>query len=125
MSTHILVIDDDLDFRDMLEQMLTEADFQVTTAQDGKEGLARYRQSPSDLVITDILMPEMEGIETISALMKQGRQPKILAISGGSRHLSSDSVLHAARCIGARRILNKPFTRGQLFAEIEALMADT
>jgi CheY-like chemotaxis protein len=117
----ILVIDDEAPVRDMIRQILERAGYEVVDAADGREGMVRFREQPTDLVITDILMPEQEGIETIRMLHREFPQTKILAISGGGRRGKLD-VLPTAETFGAHRSLPKPFERKELLEAIHALL---
>lgn len=111
---HILLIDDDEQFRAMLAQMLTRDAHQVTIACDGEEGLRLAGQVKPDLIITDILMPLKDGIETIMALNESGSEIPIIAISGGRRFLRADFNLESATLIGAKITLAKPFARADM-----------
>ena len=79
----ILVIDDDDRIRGMVLEMLSESGHEVGEASNGQEGLDQFRQTPTDLVITDILMPEKDGLEIIQILKKENPEVKIIAVSGG------------------------------------------
>jgi len=83
--SRILIIDDDAQILKMLRQILEREKYHVTEASNGKEGLRLYRENPADLVITDIIMPEKEGIEIIIELKRDYPDVKIIAISGGGR----------------------------------------
>lgn len=120
--TRILVIDDEAPVRDMMRQTLERAGYEVVEAGDGRRGMAQLRQQPVDLVITDILMPEQEGIETIRMLRKEFPQMKILAISGGGKKGNLD-VLPIARTFGAHYTLAKPFERQELLDAVSALIS--
>ena len=112
--THILVIEDDEQFREMLVQMLTADNHRVTVARDGEEGLRLAAQAKPELIITDILMPKKDGIETIMELAKQGAGVPIIAISGGRRSISAEFNLESASLMGVKATLAKPFTRDEL-----------
>jgi CheY-like chemotaxis protein len=112
--SHILLMDDDEQFRAMLSQMLTEDKHQVTVACDGEEGLRLALQIKPDLIITDILMPHKDGIETIVALNQAGSKIPIIAISGGRRVISAEFNLESASLIGVKATLPKPFARDDL-----------
>lgn len=120
--TSILVIDDDAAVRRMLRQMLEGAGYEVVEAADGAIGLDLYNKRPVDLVITDILMPEKEGIETILALRKTAPEVKILAISGGGR-MNKGDLLSTAEFFGAVRTLAKPFARKELLGMVQETLA--
>lgn len=118
----ILVIDDEAPVRDMIRQTLERAGYEVMEAGDGKRGMVQVRTQPIDLVITDILMPEQEGIETIRLLRKEFPQVKIIAISGGGKKGKLD-VLPVAQTFGAHSTLSKPFERKDLLAAVSALVS--
>src|SRR5690606_37152794 len=103
----ILLMDDDAIVRESLEHALTRAGHAVIAASDGRQGLRCYRENAVDLVVTDILMPEMEGIETIMAIRRENPRARIVAISGGGRTRSMD-LLDVAEEFGADRVLRKP-----------------
>jgi len=104
----------------MLRQLLERAGYEVVEAPDGAVGLALYYEHPADLVITDILMPEKEGIETISTLRKTASGVKIIAISGGGGgRLNKEDVLLSAQAFGALRTLAKPVAREELLAAVQ------
>jgi CheY-like chemotaxis protein len=121
-AARILLIDDDDIFRKMIRAMLVSAGYQVQEADSGESGLALYRQQPPDLVITDILMPDMEGLETIRALVALDPQIRIIAISGSSPGWVED-YLEDAAAFGARRVLQKPVTLNQLLTAVAEVLA--
>ncbi len=112
--------DDDL-VRATLSHILIAADYEVTEAANGEEGLLKYEDGNFDLVITDILMPQKEGIETIQELRAIGRAIKIIAISGGDR-TGNKMYLQMAEKLGADGVLSKPIRRQDLLAKIEAVL---
>lgn len=109
----VLLIDDDLELLRQMATAFVQAGYSVQTAPDGEAGLARFLSTPSDLVVTDIVMPNREGIETIVALRKTGRATRVLAISGGYRLAPAD-FLKLARHVGADGGLAKPFRLAEL-----------
>lgn len=117
----ILIIEDDDQFRSMLKQMLGRAGHEVMDAPDGKEGLRMYRERPADLIITDIIMPEKEGLETIHALRKDYPDIKVIAISGGGA-MGTELYLDMAKGLGASRAFSKPIDRGKLLSAINDLL---
>jgi CheY-like chemotaxis protein len=119
---HVLVIDDDADVRTIIRRAVQSEGHIVTEAGDGAEGLRLFKERPVDLVITDILMPEREGIETIIELRRQRPELPILAISGGSPITERDGLLMSADLLGATRVLPKPFTLAELRAIIHGLL---
>jgi len=121
--SYILVIDDDEILRPMLRMTLEHLGHEVGEARDGNEGLALQQQRPADIVLTDLVMPNKEGIETIVELRQKFPNLRIIAMSGGSRVTATD-YLDIARWAGAKRILTKPFTPTDLAAAIAAVLAD-
>jgi len=117
----ILVIDDESATRTMLRLMLEDAGFAVVEAEHGRKGVELYAGQPTDLVITDIIMPEQEGLETIRSLKHSFPALKIIAMSGGGR-ICSQNYLDMAIKIGADRILDKPFGRGELLQAIRHVL---
>jgi len=119
----ILVIDDNADVRAVVADILVSAGHEVEVAEDGGGGIAIQRESPVDLVITDILMPEKEGIETIRDLKEEYPELKIIAMSGAGARLKGTSHLSAAKELGAHAVLRKPFTPDALLDVVEDALA--
>ncbi len=119
----ILVIEDETYIRDLYRRFLEQAGHEVIEAPDGEIGMRLYRQSAPDLVITDIIMPEKEGIETIMDLRKDSPGLKIIAISGGGKAMSSSTCLNLAKGLGASKTLAKPFTRQELLDAVTEVLA--
>ncbi|WP_163338616.1 response regulator [Desulfopila sp. IMCC35008] len=117
---HILVIDDDEAIREMLRRLLERNGYRVTTAEDGREGLLTFQQESFDVVITDVLMPEMDGIEIIMQLLNQDSNVRIIAISGGGR-IPSNEYLHLAGELGALRQFVKPVNKDVLLGAVREL----
>jgi DNA-binding response OmpR family regulator len=117
MATRILVIDDDPLVRGTLRAVLETAGYEVTIATDGQAGLDAFRQSPPAMIITDIVMPEVEGIEMIRQVRSQAPKLPILAISGGGRTGPAD-YLRMAQRLGATEVLSKPFDPDELIAVV-------
>ncbi|MBX3745210.1 MAG: response regulator [Verrucomicrobiae bacterium] len=118
----ILLVDDDNDFRETLGRVLARAGYEVRQATNGREAVASYREAPSDLVITDLIMPEREGIETILELRRLQPEVRVIAISGGGR-VGPGDYLRMAQSLGAQRTLSKPFPSDQLLKAIEEVLA--
>jgi DNA-binding NtrC family response regulator len=114
----ILVIDDDPAILRMVAHMLTDTGHHCLTFDDAKEGLASLDHAAVSLIITDILMPGMEGIELILSTRAMLPDLPIIAMSGGGR-TDSMEVLHLAQRLGAFKILPKPFTRADLLGAVE------
>ena len=121
MTANILIIDDDNQFRTMLRKMIERNGYEVIEASDGKEGINLYRKNPTDIIITDLIMPEKDGIETIQELKKDFPDIKIIAISGGGR-IGPQDYLHLAKMLGAKRTLTKPIELPELLKAIEELL---
>ena len=117
----ILLIEDDSDLRKMLLKLLEREGYQVVEASNGKEALNKMTTLLPDLVITDIIMPEQDGIGTINQLKKISKNIKIIAISGGGRLLSED-YLNIARMLGASYAFPKPFENSKLLDKISELI---
>ena len=109
----ILVIEDDADMRTSLEKALQSAGHQAVLASDGQEGMKLFRLTPADVVITDLFMPNQDGIETMMNLRREFPEARIVAISG---NISASAMLSVAKRLGAVVVLEKPF-------DVEALLA--
>ncbi len=119
----ILVIDDEESMRTSLKTMLTREGYDVLAAEDGKKGLELFTSHQVDLVITDIVMPEKEGLETIMEMQKASRDVKIIAISGGGR-LEPAGYLYNAKALGAKHTFEKPFKQADLLGAVYELLKD-
>jgi DNA-binding response OmpR family regulator len=117
----ILLIDDDDPLREVLATTLASVGHIVMQAADGKRGVELFRVEPADLVITDIIMPGQEGIETIVALRRELPSLPIIAMSGGTSY--SKFYLEVAAKLGAQRTLAKPFTTTELMQAVSAVLA--
>ena len=117
----ILLIDDDDFVRGTLSLALRHFGHTVTEAANGKEGLARLENDGFDLLITDIVMPEMEGLEVLRELRRRHPALKTIAISGGGLQPGAD-YLHVAKLMGATKVLAKPFTTEVLKAAVNELL---
>ena len=111
---HILVIEDDVTFQEMLVQMLETDGHQVARAGDGVEAMALLERIRPELILTDILMPNMDGVETIVALSAQCTNIPVIAMSGGWRSITPEFNLSTAVLLGAKATLTKPFSRADL-----------
>jgi DNA-binding NtrC family response regulator len=120
--TKILVIDDDTIVRVTIVQILEEEGYDVVSAEDGLRGMAVFRQEQPDLVITDIIMPEQEGIQTIAEMLKTKPDTKIIAVSGGGR-IGNVDFLRMAQALGAMAAIPKPFDPDELMALIRDCLA--
>ncbi len=121
----ILIIEDDEFVQKMLRQTFERAGYEVGAAENGAAGLKLYDAQlsllePFDIVITDLIMPEMEGIETITKLRKSNPNVKIIAISGGGRN-KPEHYLHLAEKLGASYTFTKPVDRDKLLEAVAGL----
>jgi DNA-binding response OmpR family regulator len=117
----VLVIDDDELLRGMVAKMLRLDGHEVVAAADGPHGMELFRKEQPALVITDIIMPEREGIETILELRRANPRVKIIAMSGGGR-LGEIHVLKMARLLGADDAIEKPFRSQELRDRVQVLV---
>src|SRR4051812_48970122 len=120
----LLIIDDEKLARLTLRKILERAGHEVTEAGNGTEGIAAYRMAPTDLVITDIIMPDKEGVETIIELKHDFPGVRIIAISGGGRTRNLD-FLKLAQQYGAEKVLAKPFSQDDLLQAVDAVLGST
>lgn len=117
----ILLVDDDASVLDVLSEMLRLEGHRVTVAENGKEAVQCVNNDEFDLVITDLIMPEKEGLETIADIRRRYAEMPIIAISGGGR-LGPNDYLETAKFIGADATLAKPFARAELINTVDALL---
>ena len=118
----VLIIEDDEYVRQMLKQTFERAGYEVATASNGRVGVQMYESQPFSVVITDIIMPDMEGVETITYLKKRNPDVKIIAISGGGRN-NPQSYLSLAERLGAAFTFTKPVDRQELLEAVQGLAA--
>ncbi|MEI6464236.1 MAG: response regulator [Verrucomicrobiota bacterium] len=118
----ILLIDDDEMLRTVLAIAIDAAGHEVLQAEDGQKGMELVRTTSVDLVITDLIMPVQEGVETIMTLRRERPRLPVIAMSGGASN--SKLYLDIAGKIGAKRMLPKPFTPRQLVALITEILAE-
>lgn len=119
----ILIVEDDPQLNELLRMFLESKGHKVATANDGAVALELVRRSPPDMMITDLIMPQKEGIETILVLHREFPRMKIIAMSGesGVSHVG----LRAAGFLGANAVLAKPFPLARLGAEVEKLLGSS
>lgn len=118
---HILVAEDDDNLRRGLVEVVTAMGHRVTDAINGTQGLSCQRSDPAELVITDIIMPEKDGLALITEIRRDYPAAKIIAISGGGLVPGKD-YLRIARGMGAERVIEKPFALRDLITAIEELI---
>lgn len=121
---NILLIDDDNDFRSMLRKLLEKSKYRVFDAPSGILAMNIIRENHIDLVVTDIIMPDMDGIETIMKIRSQYPRVKMIAVSGGGR-IGPTDYLNAARALGAAKVLTKPFPNEELLNSISEILKDS
>jgi CheY-like chemotaxis protein len=113
--TKILLVDDEERVRSLLKEVLEGEGYEIQEASSGKEALQSYARLPPDLILTDIVMPDTEGIEMIIKIRKSDPNVKIIAMSGGD-------YLEMARKLGADRTLTKPFSNQTLLDAVKATL---
>lgn len=118
----IVLIDDNADFRRTVALFLRAEDHEVVEAGNGVEGLRAIETAPTDLIICDVLMPEMDGIEVLRSLASRPVRIPVITISGGSRSLPSSTLLNLTRAFGAAEVLYKPFHRGELLTTVRNVL---
>ncbi len=121
-SQSVLLIEDDDFVKNMLKQTFEREGYTVATAANGRIGIRLYESNPFDVVITDLIMPDMEGIETITHLRKINPKVKVIAISGGGRN-RPDDYLHLAAKLGAVKTFVKPVDRNALLDAVRELVS--
>ena len=121
-SRNILVVDDEIDFGKILAATLIKLGHTVTTASGGREASAEIARQKFDLVITDLVMPEKEGIELIQELAAISPGTRIIAMSGGGVN-ASKSYLKIAMHMGAKAVLSKPFSTSELMSALNEALA--
>jgi CheY-like chemotaxis protein len=120
----VLVIDDEPQIRSMLRMMLERAGHEVEEAPDGIEGIRIYRNNPVDLIISDLIMPNKDGIGMIIELKKEFPDVKIIAMSGGGLN-KPEGYLEGAKKLGAQRTLTKPIDRDELLRTVSDALKET
>jgi CheY-like chemotaxis protein len=118
----ILLVDDDFDFRKMVRLQLERIGHSVVEAHNGKEAMDQWQKQPIDLVLTDLVMPDQEGLETIQKLSRARPGVKIVAMSAGVRG-DSKTPLRIADFLGAKCTLSKPFSHQELADALASVLA--
>lgn len=119
----ILIIDDDKELREMLKVSLLRRNYVIMEAENGKEAISHFKPSITDLVITDLIMPEEDGLKVVIKLKEIKPSIKIIAISGGGK-AGPGSYLNLAKALGADAIFSKPFSVSDLVLKIRDLLDD-
>ena len=117
----ILIIEDDAEVRALIQRLLEKEGYDVQIAENGVDGIEAFRAGSPDVVITDLLMPRQDGIETIKEIRDLDAETKILAISGGGPY-SPKTHLKRARGVGAQETLAKPFAPSDLLNAVSRLV---
>ncbi len=119
---NILVVEDDDQIRTLIKKMLEgEKTYSVTEAENGEKAIRLAKKTEFDLIITDIIMPEKEGIETIKEIREIYPMIKIIAISGGGR-IGPYDYLDLAKRLGAKKVLEKPFDLKEMLVAVKELL---
>ncbi len=131
--TNILIIDDEIDVRESVAKVLDREGHTIFTADNAEAGLAMLLEHPVDILITDIIMPGMDGVAATRQVRKDHPDIKIIAISGGGNFgiteyrpdaITTTAYLQAAADAGADRILTKPFERAELVDCVRAVLSN-
>lgn len=117
----VLIVEDDDELREMLKVSLTRRKIIVLEATNGKEAISHFKPSITDLVVTDLIMPEEDGLKVIMKLRELKPTLKIIAISGGGK-AGPGSYLNLAKALGADAIYSKPFSISDFVSKIEELL---
>ena len=120
-SNSILLIDDDTQFQKYLAELLEIKGFEVYTADDGEKGIGSYESNQPKLIITDLVMPLIDGIEVIMKIRNIDKNIPIIALSGGNRGFGCD-YLNAAKKLGANAVFEKPIDTNELLSKINELV---
>ncbi len=120
----ILVIDDEQPVRKLLRRYLSSCEFEILEAPDGAAGIETLKNNSADLVITDLIMPGREGLETIAEIRKISPGMPIIAMSGGGIRLDPETFLGVAKKMGAQIGLHKPFKKDELLRVVRSLLSE-
>lgn len=124
MKSRVLIVDDDELVRLTLEHVLTAAGYQIASATNGKQGMSVFKTFGPELIITDMMMPLMNGIEMIIAIKKQQPKLRVIAMSGGASN-GRDDLLRKAQEQGADFIISKPFEIGEVLSLVGRCLSAT
>ncbi len=122
--TSILIVDDDPGMRQVMSRALENAGYFVSCADNGREAISIIEARDFDVVITDMLMPEGDGLEVMMHLRRKDPRPAIIPMSGGGQMVSASEGLSMAVGMGGRAPLVKPFTAQQLLAAVRSVCAE-
>lgn len=115
----VLIIEDDDSMRSVLKDMLERQNYEVMVASDGEEGLKMFRDNPTSLVITDIIMPNKEGMELIFEFQQDFPDTKIIAISGGGKGSANDYLNIVSTIPNVKRVFEKPFAMDEMLQAVK------
>jgi two-component system response regulator PilR (NtrC family) len=118
----ILVVDDQETNRKVITAILTREGYHIAAAADGREAMRLLRERTFDVVITDMLMPNADGLELITFIRGLEKRPAVIPMSGGGSYVSADNALELAKKMGAENPLPKPFTTKELRAAVVAAL---
>jgi len=119
----ILIVEDDEVVRNIFSRFLASQGHEITCAFNGREGLRILESERPDLVITDIMMPETDGLEVVMAIRKMPEQIPVIAVSGGMHAMTTDFLL-VAKKFGAKKVLYKPVELQELLAAVNETLAE-
>jgi CheY-like chemotaxis protein len=117
----VLIVEDDKELREMLKMSLLRRNFTVLEAENGKAAITHFKPLLTDIVVTDLIMPEEDGLKVVIKLRELKPSIKIIAISGGGK-VGPGSYLNLAKALGADAIYSKPFSISELVEKIEQLL---
>ncbi len=117
----VLIIEDEIELREMIKTSLIRRKYTVFEAANGKDAIVHFKPSMTDLVVTDLIMPEEDGLKVIMKLKEMKPSLKIIAISGGGK-AGPGGYLNLAKALGAHAVLSKPFSINDLISKIEELL---
>jgi len=117
----VLIIEDETELREMIKTSLIRRKYTVMEAVNGKDALTHFKPSMTDLVVTDLIMPEEDGLKVIMKLKEIKPSLRIIAISGGGK-AGPGGYLNLAKALGANAVLSKPFSINDLISKIEELL---
>ena len=120
--SRILIIDDDSQLLQLMDVVVIKNGYDVTTAINGRKSLAIIKEHSFEVVITDIVMPEADGLEVLAAISGMSNRPAVIAISGGSQRIASALMLTTAKAMHADMVIPKPVTPRQLLEAVETLL---
>jgi len=122
-TIRILVVDDDKPTRDVLKAFLKDEPYSITEASNGVEALAKMQESSFDLIITDMIMPEMNGIEMLLEMKEMNIDTKVIAMSAGGEEMDRENALQLVKILTAWNTINKPFKRVEIISLIKEVLS--